>query len=62
MIETNEGGCLFCGKDDGDLVYEKQFDTYVHLHCIRFAIKESHRTGEPNLEAWLMEYLLADLA
>lgn len=45
--------CWFCGEEKGkDLVFDIEFDTYVHLHCIAEALKENHE------EAKLMEYLL----
>ena len=48
------GGCWFCSQDDEHetLCYDNGFDTYVHLSCIRKALKED------NPEARIMNYLL----
>ena len=48
------GGCWFCSQDDEHetLCYDNEFDTYVHLSCIRKALKED------NPEARIMNYLL----
>ena len=48
--------CWFCSKKDELLVFDGEFDTYVHLECIRRVLK-----SEPmNPEAVLMKYLLED--
>jgi hypothetical protein len=54
--ETGEG-CWFChrGTED-DLVFDVEFDTPVHIGCIRDALKE-----DPNHpEARWMKYLLPE--
>ena len=55
MFKTpQEGGCWFCNTDDGKLLFDTEFDTYVHAECIRKALKEN----DP--EAKIMSYLLED--
>ena len=58
MVDPTEGGCWFYHKGDGDLVFDDEFDTYVHLQCIRDTLEEAKRTGKLNPEAELMAYLL----
>ncbi|TMN89217.1 hypothetical protein CWB66_21600 [Pseudoalteromonas sp. S558] len=51
-----EHTCWFCSEKDGLLVFDGEFDTYVHLKCIREALQ-----NEPDhLEARLMKYLIED--
>jgi hypothetical protein len=48
-------GCWFCGdKGDEPLVFDMEFDTPVHLSCIRKALEEDPNHGE----AGPMDYLL----
>ncbi len=51
-----DGGCWFCKQDDEKepLAYDGEFDTYVHLSCIKKALEEPR-----NPEAEIMSYLLA---
>jgi hypothetical protein len=59
MPSPTEGGCWFCHRNDGELVFEDEFDTFVHINCIRVALKDSDKSGKPYQEAELMAYLLA---
>ena len=59
MPNSSEGGCWFCRRDDGELGYDEEFDTFVHIHCIRNALKDAQQLREPIQEAELMAYLLA---
>jgi hypothetical protein len=47
--------CWFCDKG-GDLVFDREFDTPVHLACIRQVLD----THPEHTEAQLMAYLLED--
>ncbi len=49
-----ELGCWFCESRGGDLVFDTEFDTPVHIDCIRMALAQN----ETNQEAQLMKYLL----
>lgn len=54
IVQPPDGGCWFCWNDTGDLVFDSEWDTYVHRSCIREALKE-----DPNhAEAVFMKYLL----
>ena len=53
MSQPSAGRCWFCGRDTGELHFDEEFDTYVHLDCIRKALAEGDE------EAKLMAYLLA---
>ena len=54
-----EGGCWFCYEDDGDdLVFDSEFDTYVHLSCIRKQLQ--NKLNNDTSEADVMKYLLND--
>lgn len=53
-VYPNAGGCWFCFKDTGILVYDSEWDTEVHLECVRKALFK-----DPNhAEAQFMRYLL----
>ena len=60
MTVWTDRGCWFCGKVDQFLIYEEEFDYYVHVDCIRKALKDGEKTGETSMEARQMSYLLGD--
>ena len=51
MADRTDGGCWFCGKVDKFLIYEEEFDTYVHVDCIRKALEDGEKTGGKATEA-----------
>lgn len=53
-------GCWFCDKEGGDdYVFDWEFDTPVHLHCIRERLKDPKWVSDQELsEAEIMSYLL----
>ncbi len=60
MTDRTDGGCWFCGKVDKFLIYEEEFDTYVHVDCIRKALEDGEKNSETPTEAKRMSYLLGD--
>ena len=37
-----QGGCWFCETDDdGHWMFSTEFDTYLHMECLKKALKES---------------------
>lgn len=50
-----DGGCWYCREDDEyePLVFECEFDTYVHLSCLRWEVDHTD-----NPEAKIQSYLL----
>ena len=54
IVEPGHGGCWFCYTKDDKLVYDTEFDTYVHIECIKKVLKENPRQPE----AQFMKYLL----
>ena len=59
MITNAGNGCWFCGLVDEELVFDYEFDTYVHIACIQQVLKEGDEDDERTMEAQLMSYLLA---
>lgn len=55
IVSPVDGGCWFCyTEDEGEWLFDREFDTYVHKACLVQALKE-----EPdNPEANFMRYLL----
>lgn len=53
-ISPNEGGCWFCYKRTDDMLFDMEFDAYVHEECLR---NELIKNPE-NEEAQIMSYLL----
>jgi hypothetical protein len=51
----NEGGCWFCNDDEQPLLFDVEFDTFVHEACLR-----KHKTDckEEYCECRVMMYLL----
>ena len=57
-IPPEHGGCWFCHDDKGDdLVFDWEFDTYVHLNCLKKVLEENPE----DQEAKFMSYLLNSL-
>jgi hypothetical protein len=60
MITNAGNGCWFCGLTDEKLVFDYEFDTYVHTACIQQVLKEGSEDDVKHMEAKLMSYLLSD--
>ena len=58
MVHPTEGGCWFCHEADGVLAFDAEFDSYVHLDCIRKALRNATESGRKNEKAEIMSYLL----
>ncbi|MCB5368974.1 hypothetical protein [Collinsella aerofaciens] len=57
-VSPSQGGCWFChtAPEDKPMLFDIEFDTYVHEDCLRKALEE-----EPDHpEAGIMAYLLED--
>lgn len=54
--DPSSGGCWFCYTKTEDMLFDTEFDTYVHEYCLRKELKEN--PGNP--EAQIMKYLLED--
>lgn len=48
-------GCWFCGKEDGEMLFDGEFDTFLHEECLR----EDFAKGD-NPEIKFMAYLLEE--
>ena len=52
----NNGGCWFCYSDEGDLLFDGELDTYVHVDCLEEVLSdEGHKKYQ---EAEIMRYLV----
>jgi hypothetical protein len=52
-LDANHGGCWFCSTDECD-AFDVEWDTFLHLACLREVL-----AAEPeHPEAVLMKYLL----
>lgn len=54
VVEPSKGGCWFCYTDQGDMLFDTEFDTWVHESCLRKELKKT----PVNPEARIMKYLL----
>ncbi len=61
MNDQTDGGCWLCGKVDKFLIYEEEFDTYVHVDCIRKALEDCLKCM-PSLDVSTMSPVAAELA
>jgi hypothetical protein len=34
-VGAHNGGCWYCGDDQGDMLFSFEFDTNLHLECLR---------------------------
>ena len=56
-VAPQDGGCWFCFSDDTEkegLFFDWEFDTYVHLGCIKKALEKGCE------EARIMSYLIKE--
>ncbi|MCF6347933.1 MAG: hypothetical protein L3J20_06505 [Flavobacteriaceae bacterium] len=53
-VHPNDGGCWFCFKQDETLVFDTEFDTFVHTDCIKKVLEKDPKDNE----AVFMKYLL----
>jgi hypothetical protein len=60
MTDRIDDGCWFCGKVDKFLIYEEEFDCYIHADCIRKTLEDSEKSCKTPMEAKRVSYLLGD--
>ena len=53
-ISLNDGVCWFCHKKTDDIVFDVEFDTYIHIEYIKKALRDNPN----NRETKLMKYLI----
>lgn len=53
-VSPNEGGCWFCYRKSDGMLFDTEFDTYLHEECLRKELAEN----PDNPEARVMSYLL----
>ncbi len=60
FLHPCKGGCWFCHEDGEDiyLVFDTEFDTYVHKSCILAELSKDPASASYNPEAEIMKYLL----
>jgi hypothetical protein len=57
-VSPAEGGCWFCHTVSDGMAFDYEFDTYVHLECVRKALEDSNHPSHE--EARFMSYLLEE--
>lgn len=40
-VNPQDGGCWYCKTDRGELVFSCEFDTYLHVNCLKQALANS---------------------
>ena len=56
VVAPEQGGCWFCWSDHGSMVLDYEFDTFVHIDCIKKALEQD--SNHP--EAQFMKYLIKE--
>ncbi|MED0758647.1 hypothetical protein P4S93_09625 [Aneurinibacillus thermoaerophilus] len=58
-VSPNDGGCWFCcrkGDDEyGAMLFDSEFDTYLHESCLRRELKDNPQNGEAQVMKYLIE-------
>lgn len=49
------GGCWFCYTQTDDMLFDVEWDTYVHAQCIRDALAREPDHPEADLMRYLIE-------
>jgi hypothetical protein len=39
--DPHDGGCWYCSTDDGEMVFCHEFDTFLHLECLKEELKDA---------------------
>ena len=57
-VSPQDGGCWYCKTDDPPLTFCFEFDTFIHIDCIKEKIKERTADHEidPELEIICREF------
>jgi hypothetical protein len=55
-VDPGKGGCWFCYQKTDDMIFDIEFDTFLHEECLRKELREN----PDNPEAQIMAYLLED--
>lgn len=53
-LSPNHGGCWICEEDECD-AFDMEWDTYVHLECVRKTLAEDPDHPEVSLMAYLLD-------
>lgn len=54
QVSPHDGGCWFCYTKTNNMIFDTEFDTFLHEECLRNELK-----ADPNNpEAKIMSYLL----
>jgi hypothetical protein len=55
-VWAGQGGCWFCSHDDdvGTAVFDSEFDTMVHLDCLKEVLEKNPRHPEAKHMAYLL--------
>lgn len=53
-VNPSQGGCWFCHTKTNDMLFDTEFDTYLHEKCLRSELENCPE----NPEAQIMSYLL----
>jgi hypothetical protein len=53
-VSPSDGGCWFCSTRTDDMLFDTEFDTYVHKDCLTAELFDH----PDNPEAQIMSYLL----
>lgn len=51
VATPQNGGCWYCHRKDGSLVFDCEFDTFVHKSCTAKALKTDPRDREARIIA-----------
>lgn len=47
--------CWFCCHDAGEMVYDSEFDTYLHLDCLKKALSKDPEDPEAKFMSYLLD-------
>lgn len=53
-VSPNDGGCWYCYREYEPMIFDTEFDTYLHKKCLIKALEEGSE------EAQIMSYLLEE--
>lgn len=57
--KPQDGGCWYCHTDDPPLNFSFEFDTWIHIKCIKF-VRDNSSEHDPENEIFLREFAIED--
>ena len=56
-VTPGQGGCWYCYEDDGTADFSREFDTSIHIRCLKHHISNVLEKHDPEADVFFRELL-----